>query len=63
MLVNVLHWLAIAAQVGNVVLGVVPGKYQPYAAGSIAIAQYVVHLLDGSAPSIGVSNGTSRPKV
>jgi len=55
MLTNILHWLAIAGQFGNVALGVVPVKAQPYVAGGIAVLQYVIHLLDPNAPGVGVS--------
>jgi hypothetical protein len=53
MLINILHWLMIAGQFGNVALGVVPPKVQPYIAGGLAVIQYVTHLLDKTAPSIG----------
>ncbi len=48
-----LHALAIALQVANVGLTVVPTKYQPVVAGVIAIGQWVVHLtMKDPAPAV-----------
>ena len=58
MLKNILHWLSIAAQAGNVALsvnGFLPPKVAMGVAAGVGLLQYVTHLLDTNAPSIGVS--------
>lgn len=60
MLVNILHWLAIVGQFGNVALGVIPVKAQPWLAGGLAVLQYVVHLLNPSGPDSGAGSGGTK---
>jgi hypothetical protein len=58
MVQNVIHWLAIAAQVGNAVMsvdGLLPPKVGMIVAGGVALLQYVTHLLDTNAPSVGAT--------
>ena len=57
MLQNILHWVAIIAQVANSVVtvdGLLPPKVGATIAGGVALLQYVLHLLDPNAPSIGI---------
>lgn len=65
-MINLFHWLAIAAQAGNVALsvdGLLPPKVAMAVAGGVALVQYVIHLLDPKAPSIGVGSGIQGPKI
>jgi hypothetical protein len=58
MLQGILHWVSIAAQVGNSIAtvdGLLPPKIGAVVAGGVAVLQYVLHLLDPNAPSIGAT--------
>lgn len=56
MLQNFLHWVAIAAQIANSIAtvdGLLPPKVGAIVAGVAAFGQYLLHLLDSNAPSVG----------